>query len=254
MPDCYNKIALTFEKPPKAVMTGEALSLMTFEQKAQEMAKLGVTAVKLKFEEISHLSAEEFLNKIYSEFSPEYISCGFNYHFGNGGKGNTRILRDFCEENGITLNICDPVRLDGVTVSSSKIRQLIADGEIAKANAFLNSPFCYENKVIHGDGRGKTLGFPTLNQRYPEDLIPLKFGVYKTKIDIDGEIYMGITDVGRRPTYPVDYIISETFIKDYSGDLYDKNIKITPVEFIREEKKFESLKELKQQIEKDIRR
>ena len=82
----------------------------------------------------------------------------------------------------------------------------------------------------------------------------MKFGVYKTEISLNGKIYKGITDIGKRPTYPVDFIISETFIKDFSGDLYGENVKITPLEFLREERKFGSVSELKEQIEKDIRR
>lgn len=252
LPDCYNKIALTFEKPPKAVMTGIPQSLMTFEKKAQRMKEMGVEAVKLKFEEISHLSATEFLEKIQKEYSPAYISCGFNYHFGHGGVGNTLLLQKFCKDKGITLKVCDPVACDGETVSSSRIRELIKNGEIDKANKLLSEPFFYEAEVLHGDGRGKTLGFPTVNQRYPQDLTVPKFGVYKTQIDIDGKVYTGITDIGNRPTYPVDFVISETFIKGFTGDLYGKSIKITPIKFFREEKKFNSPEELKEQIQKDL--
>ena len=254
LPDCYNKIALTFEKPPKVIMTGQPQSLMTFEQKAQRMEKMGVKAVKLKFEEISHLTARNFLENIQKEYSPAYISCGFNYHFGNGGVGNTSLLQEFCKERGITLKVCDPVTEDGVTVSSSRIREFLKNGEIDKANKLLNEPFFYEGEVLHGDGRGKTLGFPTANLEYPKELTPIKFGVYKTEIGVDGKTYAGITDIGNRPTYPVNYIISETFVKDFQGDLYGKTVRITPIEFLREERKFNSFEELKKQIEKDIRR
>ena len=93
-----------------------------------------------------------------------------------------------------------------------------------------------------------------INQRYPDELVKLKFGVYKTRVIFDGNIYIGITDIGIRPTFESDFVISETFVKDYSGDLYGKKIRIEPVEFIREEKKFSGLEELKQQINEDLRR
>ena len=254
MPEGYNKIALVFERPPKAVFGGEPCSIMTFAQKGQGLAELGIKAEKLKIEEVRNLSAEDFLQDIKNRFNPALISCGFNYHFGAGGKGTTELLSRFCEENNIILKVCEPVNIEGEPVSSSRIREHLKKGEIEKANLLLSDKFSYCNPVLHGDGRGRTLGFPTLNQRYPEELVPLKFGVYKTEISLNGKIYKGISDIGKRPTYPVDFIISETFIKDFSGDLYGENVKITPLEFLREERKFGSVSELKEQIEKDIRR
>lgn len=100
----------------------------------------------------------------------------------------------------------------------------------------------------------KLWGFPTINQTYPKNLAPLKFGVYLSEITIENKIYKGITNIGVRPTFPLDYIISETFIKDFSGDLYGKNLKITLKKFLREEKKFSDPTELKNQVLKDIER
>jgi riboflavin kinase/FMN adenylyltransferase len=116
----------------------------------------------------------------------------------------------------------------------------------------MKNPFFFEAEVLQGDKRGRTIGFPTINQKYPEDLVKVKFGVYKTKVIADGKAYDGITNIGLRPTFESEYIISETFIKDFSGDLYGKTVKIVLEEFIRPEVKFGSLEELKQQIEKDI--
>lgn len=254
MPDGYNKIALTFETPPKAVLSGEPCSIMTFHEKAERMAELGITAEKLKFQDVCSITAENFLQDIKEQFNPQYISCGFNYHFGKGGLGNTQLLKQFCKENDIILNICEPVIEDGEPVSSSRIRNYLKNGETKKANLLLSDKFTFEAKVLHGDSRGRTLGFPTINQRYPKELVPIKFGVYKSDIVVNGKVYNGITNIGNRPTYPVDYIISETFIKDFSGDLYGKKVRIIPIEFLREEKKFNSFEELKEQIEKDIRR
>ncbi|MBR6564470.1 MAG: riboflavin kinase, partial [Clostridia bacterium] len=104
----------------------------------------------------------------------------------------------------------------------------------------------------HGDKRGRTLGFPTINQKYPEDLVKIKFGVYKTKVLIGERSYLGITNVGMRPTFESEYVISETYIKDFSGDLYGKDVKIVLEKFIREEIRFSSVEELKIQIEKDL--
>ena len=151
--------------------------------------------------------------------------------------------------------ICaEPVTYKGEIVSSTRIREMLRNGEVKAANEILYEPFSFTAKVMQGDKRGRTIGFPTVNQRYPENLVKLKFGVYKTKINIDGKEYCGITDIGTRPTFKTDYVISETFIKDFSGDLYGKELKITPLEFLRDEKKFNSLEELKKQIAEDLRR
>lgn len=252
MPDGYNKIALTFEKPPKAVITGSTECIMPFEIKAERMLSQGITPEKLKFEEVCNVTAEDFLNNIKIKYNPALISCGFNYRFGKGGLGDTALLKEFCNKNGIILQVCDPVTAFGDTVSSSRIRNYLKNGETNKANALLSEPFFFKGVVTHGDGRGKTLGFPTINIPFPKNLVVPKFGVYKTEIFADGTVFKGITDIGTRPTYPVDFIGSETFIKDFSGNLYGKTVKIALIEFLREEKKFRSAEELKNQVLKDI--
>ena len=253
IPEGYNKIALTFEKPPKAVKTGEDCLLMTFEQKSKRLEEMGFSVETLKFNEVSNTKAEEFIKFIKKKFNPAVISCGFNYRFGKDGAGDTKFLKEFCENEDIILNVSDPVTKDGEVISSSRIRDLLKNGKICQANEMLSREFCFENIVIHGDKRGRKLSFPTLNQRYPEGLTPLKFGVYKTEIIVNGRKYLGVTDIGKRPTYPVDFIISETFIKDFCGDLYNKTVKIIPKEFLRNEIKFSSLEELKMQINEDLK-
>lgn len=253
LPDCYNKIALTFEKPPKADIKGEAVCLMTFNQKKKRLEAMGFRVEKLRFGEVSDISAEDFLLKIKEEFNPSLISCGFNYRFGKGGRGDTALLKSFCGENGIDLMVCEPVEEGGALISSSRIRDLVNKGKIGEANSLLGTPFSFEGEVLHGDGRGKGLGFPTINQRFPEEMILPKKGVYFTAIETDGKRYFGITDIGNRPTYPVDYIISETYIDDFSGDLYGKPVKIELLDFLRSEKKFNSPEELTDRINDDIK-
>lgn len=141
----------------------------------------------------------------------------------------------------------------GEPVSSTRIREYLKNGEIEAANALLTFPFSFTAEVISGDRRGRTIGFPTVNQKYPSELIPLKFGVYKSKIIADGAEYEGITNIGIRPTFKTDYIISETYIIGFSGNLYGKCITTVPTRFVRGEVKFSSVDELKKQIEADIK-
>lgn len=252
IPDSYNKTALIFTIPPRQAKLGEINLLLTVNEKIKKFESLGFEVETLNFREVEHLSPEEFLEFIKKELNPALISCGFNYRFGFKGSGNSETLEKFCKENNIKLKLCAPVCEDGEPVSSSRIRNCLENGRIEEANRLLGYDFYFTAPVVKGDGRGKTLGFPTINQAYPNELTPLKFGVYKTKIIIENKIYQGITNVGNRPTFPLDYIISETFIKDFSGDLYGKEIKIAFIEFLREERRFSSKEDLKIQVLSDI--
>jgi riboflavin kinase/FMN adenylyltransferase len=253
LPDDCRKIAVCFSKPPKSVLGGTIELLCDNSKKTQVMKKIGIDEVyTLDFEEMKDKTAEEFLEFIKAQFNPKIISCGFNYRFGKGAKGDIELLRKFADENGIRLICANPVKRDGELVSSTGIRSLLKDGKIEKANSLMSESFSFTSTVISGDRRGRTIGFPTINQRYPESLVALKFGVYKSKVYFGGREYEGITNIGKRPTYPSDYIIAETFIKDFQGDLYGEKVTVCPISFLREEVKFGSLDELKKQIESDL--
>lgn len=251
--DGYNRIAVTFKKPPRAVVSGKEELICTFENKCAILKRNGINEIApLDFEEVKNISARDFFSFLLETYNPAVIVCGFNYRFGKNGEGDTGLLSELCRKNGVAFKYSEPVEYGGEPVSSTAIRGYIKNGEIEKANSLLSEPFSFIATVKHGAERGRTIGFPTINQEYPKELVKLKKGVYKVKIDIDGKEYLGISDIGQRPTYPIDYIISETFIADFSGDLYGKEIKITPTLFLREEKKFSGLDELKKQLEEDL--
>ena len=254
LPDGMQKTAVIFALPPKAVLSGEPRSIMTARDKCAALKKIGIDEIfTLDFNKVKDMPPEEFLRFLKDKFSPDLISCGFNYHFGKNAAGNTQVLGDFCKCNGIEFNCHGAVSENGEPVSSTRIREYLKNGEIESANALLTFPFSFTAEVISGDRRGRTIGFPTVNQKYPRELIPLKFGVYKSKIIVDQAEYDGITNIGIRPTFKTDYIISETYIIGFSGDLYGKEITTVPTHFVRGEVKFSSVEELKNQIERDIK-
>lgn len=254
LPDDMKKTAVIFPLPPKALLSGEPRALMTEKDKCAALKKIGIDEIyTLDFNKVKDMPPEEFLEFLKTEFSPDLISCGFNYHYGKNAAGNTEMLSNFCFKQGIEFNCHSPVCEGGEPVSSTRIRKFLKNGEIEAANALLTFPFSFTAEVISGDRRGRTIGFPTINQKYPSELIPLKFGVYKSKIIIDGAEYEGITNIGVRPTWKTDYIISETYIIGFSGDLYGKRITTIPTRFVRGEVKFSSVEELKKQIENDIK-
>lgn len=254
LPEGFNKIAVTFAVPPKLVLSGESGLITTAEDKCRILKNINIDEIYLlDFENNRNMRASEFLDFLYGKFAPCLISCGFNYRFGKNGEGNTETLQKFCEEKGIEFKCVSPVNTGDIPVSSTLIRKMLTNGEIDKANSLLTEPFSFESEVISGDRRGRTIGFPTVNQKYPKELVRLKFGVYRTDVLIGKKRYSGITNIGIRPTYKSDYIISETYILNFSGNLYGKKIRIVPLEFLREEKKFSSLEELKKQIAEDIK-
>ncbi len=250
--DCH-KTVVTFNEPPKATFSGEKQLIMTPKDKFRVLKSIGIDEIfVLDFEAVKDMPAQEFLDMLRIKYSPSIISCGYNYRFGKNGNGNVQLLNEYCAKNQIELMCADPVMSEGENVSSTLIRNMLKNGDILKASKLLSEPFSFEAPVITGDRRGRKIGFPTINQRYPNELVKLKFGVYKTKISFENKEYVGITNIGIRPTFVSDYIIAETYIKDFAGDLYGKDIRITPLCFLREEKKFSSLEELSVQIKKDL--
>ncbi len=253
IPEGYRKIAVTFKEPPKNVITGVKELILTETDKYRVLKVCGVDElVSLDFNEVKDISALAFLNMLKEKYNPALICCGFNYRFGRSGLGDTDLLSKFCLENGILFSCTEPVREGDTLISSTYVRELLKKGEPELANKVLCEPFSFEAEVIDGNHLGRTIGFPTVNQKYPEELVKLRFGVYKTKILYKNAEYYGITNIGTKPTVGSDCVLSETYIKDFSGDLYGEILRIIPIKFLRDEVKFSSLEELKKQIIKDL--
>lgn len=253
LPNAYFKTAVIFPLPPKALLAGEPMALMLPEDKKKALLTLGADRVyALDFEKLRNFSAKRFFEFLKSEFSPDYISCGFNYRFGKEAEGDTALLKKLCDESGITLNCLPPVKRGDAVVSSTEIRTLVREGNIETANSLLYKPFSYSGEVLYGDSRGRTIGFPTANQRFPDCLVRPRFGVYAVKAEVDGHCYDGITDLGVRPTFRSDFVISETYLRSFSGDIYGKKLKISLLRFVRPEIRFSSVEALKKQIKADL--
>lgn len=247
--DGFEPVALTFNLPPK--FGSKQNLLMTPSDKIKALLKLGISAEVMDFEKVKDISPTDFLKFIKEKFSPEIIATGYNFRFGKSASGTTEDIQKFCKDNGIKYVCADAVRVDGEAVSSTKIRSLIGDGNLKYANQLLGERFCFSGEITHGDERGRTMGFPTLNISYPSELVTPKFGVYASLTEIDGKIYKSVTDIGVRPTFKTDYVISETNIMDFNGDLYGKTVKIHLVDFIRGEVKFGGIDQLKSAISTD---
>ncbi|MBQ6708120.1 MAG: riboflavin biosynthesis protein RibF [Clostridia bacterium] len=251
----YETTLVTFDIHPAEFFSDKKrFKLLQNEITDEKLAEKNIKIARLKMEEICELSATDFFEKILlRKFSPDKISCGFNYTFGKDKKGDVDLLRNLCEKNGIILSVAEPIECDGEVISSTRIRKKIADGEIDVANELLGYKFCYRAEVIHGDKRGSTtLQTPTANQIYPDELIVPKFGVYKSSVIYDGKEYKAITNIGLRPTIGTNIFLSETHIIDFSKDIYGEVIEVNLEKFIRPERQFDSLNDLKNQIKNDI--
>ena len=247
-------VALTFALPPRLSLKGGSPELLiTPEDKKRRLAALGIQPEMMCFSQIKNLSPAQFLERLIGRFHPALIVSGFNFRFGSGARGTPDFLRAFCAERGIAYADIPPVEWENAPVSSTRIREAVKMGDMALARNMLGRHFGFESPIIHGDARGRTIGFPTVNQVYPEQLVTPRFGVYASNTVIDGVIYRSVTNIGKRPTFATDYVISETHLFDYEGDLYGKSAEILLTGFIRDETRFDSLEALKDAIARDKR-
>ena len=249
----FYTVAVTFDIPPKSFLGHESKLLMMAADKAKGLKTLGVDEIyTLDFSKVSNMSPEDFFCDIVQKFSPSLFVCGFNYRFGKGAAGDAKLLSKLCKDNGIEIKIVNGVGSPS-PISSSAIREMVASGNVDKANGQIYGGFGFTSPVLHGDARGRILGFPTINQAFPEGLAVPKFGVYESRIIIDNEVYKSITNLGVRPTYKTDFIGCETFINGFSGEIYGKPVTLKLIKFIRPERKFSSTEELLTTVKSDIK-
>lgn len=204
------------------------------------------------FDKIKEMDGKEFVEKvIIGKFKAGIILCGFNFCFGKNASWTALDLRKYLEKRDIWVRILEHLDFDGEPISSTRIRRAIQQGDIEYANKMLGYSFTFEGEVFQGDKRGRSIGFPTINQHLPKGLVVPKFGVYESRCCIDGRQYKAFTNIGIRPTWQVDEPLCETHIFDYKGNLYNKCVRVELVRYIREEKLFSSVEELKKQLDYD---
>lgn len=232
---------------------GDAKLLALREKKFELLSSLGVDFVaEAPFSAVREIPAEEFARDfLFEGLGARIIVCGYDFRFGKGREGDVSLIERTLGNKGVRVSTPPALLARCVPVSSTMIRKLISEGDVRNANSLLDRCFSFCSTVIHGAKLGRKLGFPTINQRYPEKLEVLKFGVYAVVCEFGGNRYGGIANVGIKPTVGGKDLLCETYIFDYNGDCYGENVEISFVEFIREEKKFSSLDELKERISLD---
>ena len=241
---------VTFRENPSVFLRPEPVPMLTTNRQKLELLKeTGVdTVYLLPFEQVQDLEPEEFIQMLYQVCGVRKICCGFNFRFGKKGRGDTELLYRLCRELGMELSVSQPVTVDGEPVSSTRVRRCLEQGDVREAGQLLGRPFGYDFEVTHGRQQGRTWGTPTINQPFPKGYVLPKFGVYASLVHIDGKRYYGVTNIGVKPTVGSDCALSETWIPEFSGDLYGKQVPVDLLDFIRPERKFENLDELKNEI------
>src|SRR5579863_753830 len=241
--------ALTFEPHPRIFFNpSEPLFRLTDETaKMRLLASTGLDgAVVLTFNAaLAALSAEEFVARILvGRFALSGAVIGFNFHFGKNRGGSPEFLAEQGRKFGFTVDVVAPFELDGRPVSSGPIRAALAAGKLGDAAALLGFPWFVSGEVIHGDKRGRELGFPTANLRLDAGC-RLRHGVYAVRVAHAGRRYDGVANFGRRPMFDTGAVLLEIFLFGFAGDLYGQNIDVAFIDWIREEKTFGSIDELK---------
>lgn len=254
-------VVITFDPHPALVLTPEEPPglLTTKEQKIELIAGLGADFLYfLPFDlQLASLTPEEFVRQIlWPYFRPSHVAVGFNYTFGRGGRGNPSLLATLGRELGFEVEVIPPVKVGERIVSSTAIREALAQGDVLLAKEFLGYWPTLVGYVVSGEGRGRLLGFPTANIAVaPEVRLPA-YGVYACLVKLTNNSWQaGIVNIGERPTFGPHLMPTvEVHLLDFSGSLYGKKLKVELRYFLRPEKAFTSSRELIEQIGADIRR
>nr|WP_210255257.1 bifunctional riboflavin kinase/FAD synthetase [Ancylobacter pratisalsi] len=248
-------LAVTFEPHPRSFFR-PAEPVFRLTPEPMKLARLSQTgldgAVVLGFDaDLAAKDAESFVaDVLVGWLNVAMVVAGYDFHFGNGRGGSPIFLREAGKRHGFPVEIVPPLLDEGAQISSSVIRAALAQGRVEQAADMLGAPWMIEAEVIHGDKRGRELGYPTANMRL-DPAVTLAHGIYAVSVEIDGAVHKGVASFGRRPTFDDGAPRLETFIFDYSGDLYGQVLRVAFHAFLRPELKFDSIEALIAQMNED---
>ncbi len=246
-------VAYTFDSHPMVIVNGFAPPmLMTNDEKRAKLLELGVNRVFMDTFDarLAKMPEREYIKSLCSRFKPSAIVVGYNHTFGAGGKGTPETIRAVASGRYETI-VVPPVIFNGQPVSSTRIREIIAQGQVSAAAELLGEAYCLEGIVEHNTGIGTDIGFPTANIPVPDKLLPIN-GVYAVRARLDGLCLPGVMNIGVKPTVSsINKITLETHLIGFNGDVYGRRLKLELLELLRQERRFESKAALAAQIEID---
>jgi riboflavin kinase / FMN adenylyltransferase len=245
----------TFRNHPLTVINKDISPklLMDNETKVEILKQSGVDLISMvQFDrKLMEMCPESFMHYLKTTYNMRGVVVGFNYRFGYKNSGDVDFLKILGKKYNYQVYVMDALKYEDEVISSSSIRRYLQQGEVAHANKLLSRPFGIRGLVISGRKIGRTLGFPTANMQIDDNLIYPKIGVYYTNVNIDNQIFRGITNIGYNPTVNGTSLSLETCILDFDSDIYGKTITVYFIDRIRDELKFNSKEELIKQMEKD---
>lgn len=249
--------AFTFDAHPSSFITGAVTPLINSPADRADLMRRGYgirDVIVAHFDSMMRMDWRDFVTEyLVKENNAAYVVAGHDFHFGYKGEGNPQRLQALCGELGLGCDIIPKIEKEGITVSSTYIRTLIAQGEMERAREFLGHPHVLTDRVGHGKRLGSTLGFPTVNLRFPEGVLVPAHGVYATRVWCkDGACRSAVTNIGVRPTVDDGERVSvEGYILDFAGDLYGQTIRMEFFKKLRGERKFPSLDALREEVMKN---
>lgn len=252
----YKSVVFTFENHPMRYFRADSIKhIITNEEKVKIFENLGVDIVfMIPFDEyMTKISATDFVKTILHEkLKCKMVIVGHDFTFARNKEGNASLLESLGKNYNMKVKVIEPIKIKGRRVSSSYIRNLINDGNVSEIKDFLGRNYFLEGEVIHARKIGRTIGFPTANLKAEDKLIIPKNGIYAVKVYIKNKVYYGATNIGYNPTVNGKALSIETNIIDFDEEIYGEIIKVEFLDRIRDEKKFNSLDELKSQLRKDV--
>ena len=257
--DSLKSVVFTFDPPPEEFFTGSRIpQLFTRFEKRAAFEEIGID-ILIEFPLTAKTAAtppEEFVRDILvRQIGADYIAAGTDVSFGDKGRGDQHLLRNLSKDLGFELELIDKVMLDGKEVSSTRVRNEVADGNMHEVKRLLGTEYSISGIVEHGRHIGHTIGVPTVNILPSANKLLPPFGVYSSIVVIDGKEYQGMTNIGRKPTISEKEAVgAETYIYDFDENVYGKALEVRLKEFLRPEMKFDNLDQLKAQIESDLKR
>ena len=246
----------TFTNHPVNEIAGKTIikNIMTFEEKAEQLEKLGVENLfsPVFDDTIRTKGAFDFVKDILVDlFHTKHAVCGFNYRFGYKAEGDADRLAQLGREFGYGVSVIPEIRINGNTVSSTLIRQIIDEGRIDEYKDYTGRLYCIDGKVVQGKHLGRRIGFPTVNLSLDTTEAFPRNGVYITQTTVNKQKYQSITNVGNKPTVGEFAKNAETHIFDFDGDLYGQEVRIEFIKMLRPERKFDTLEDLQAEIHKN---
>ena len=230
-------------------------NLMTLKDKCAYIKRLGIDVfINVPFNEnIIKLSPKDYVNYILiNKLNAKEIIVGHDFKFGTNRCGDANMLSQFGKDNNFNVTVINPIKIVNTRVSSTLIRNLLQDGNVADVKKYLGRNYSVTGKVIHGKKIGRKLGFPTINMKIDEDILIPKVGVYQSIVKIKDKFYIGATNIGYNPTIENSSFSVETYILNYEGNLYNRKIELFFIRRLRDEVKFNSVDELRIRLAKDI--